>query len=141
VLAKTFALNEDRTPIAPEKWQKFEETVRGERELQLSLRKEIAQECALPSATFDDVHIILPKAPSISHHKKALVRDTGGRLETMTDHIDLDGWKKSYEQRKLRGYCFATAGMEAEMATAIEKVLQKRFGIVFDHHAREEAKL
>lgn len=97
----------------------------------LPAREAIARLASTPAEPVgvDDVHILVPAAPSFLAHLSAPVCGAGGRLTRMEEHLDLPQWQAAYARRKLKGYVFATPGLEAAVGRAARVYLTAELSV------------
>ena len=91
--------------------------------------------------TIDDIYIVFPKTPTMNEAASGPVINILGKLEPMDKYFDLEGWRVTYDLKKLRGYFFATDKVKLVVAKAIEKYIDKKYDLRFDESAKLEAKI
>lgn len=95
----------------------------------------------LNEITIDDIYIVFPKTPTMNEAASGPVINILGTLEAMDKYFDLEGWRVTYDLKKLRGYFFATDKVKLVVAKAIEKYIDKKYDLRFDESAKLEAKI
>ena len=89
----------------------------------------------------DDFYAVFPSLPSIDEASHAPVLNVNEEIESISDYFDLEGWQKTYDLKKLRGYFYVSEKFKDLAAQAVEQYIQKQYGLTFKNNARIEAKL
>jgi uncharacterized protein len=91
--------------------------------------------------TIDDLYVVFPKVPGIEEAAHAPVVDMNGKLSPMGEYFDLEGWQKTYDIKKLKGYFYASEHFRELASEAIEEYLREEFKLSFEENSRTEAKI
>lgn len=125
-------------------WDKLKKDLR-DYEKQFSIRKEIVSMYNKKyrlKINVDDIHIVFPEIPEVEEPKQAPIVNSNGQLEAMGGYFfDLEGWQKTYDLKKLRGYFYSSINIKKNAANIIEEFIYKKYNIKFKYNARKEAKL
>jgi HD superfamily phosphohydrolase len=90
---------------------------------------------------FYDIQIDLPELPPMEEAAKAPVKLPDGRIEPISDYFQLEGWERTYELKKLRGYFFVRPEVVNVANTVIKEYLQETYNLSFNPLASQLAKV
>ena len=91
--------------------------------------------------TLDDLFIVFPKPPKIEEATHAPVINADGELHPMGEYFDLEGWEKTYDLKKLKGYFFTHESYKMLACEAIEEYIKEEYGLMFTNNSKTEAKI
>ena len=91
--------------------------------------------------TINDLYVVFPKVPNMDEPAHGPVLGSDGELYAMGDFFDLEGWKKTYDMKKIRGYFYASLPYKDLAFKAVESYLKKKYNLTFNKNARIEAKV
>jgi HD superfamily phosphohydrolase len=145
VINKEFVENIETDGIVKRNWKNLKKKLRGLPEEIDEVRNDIVkimkEKDSSKDFTIDDIYISFPKSPTIEEPTSAPVLDTKGELTAMEDYYNLEGWQKTYDLKKLRGYFYSTPESIEIASVAVEKYLKEKFGLSFKDKAKIEAKI
>lgn len=90
--------------------------------------------------TEDQLYINIPSMPDMSESVKAPIEASNGEITTIGKFQNIEGWQKTYESKKFRGYFFADSNILEIVTPAIEKYLREHYKIELTSIAKKEAK-
>ncbi len=145
VINKEFVVNLAQDEDVKRNWDRLLDDLRGLPEDVEIIREEIVkiinEQIEGKDATIDDLLIVFPKVPAMDEQACAPVVGTDGRTLSMSDFFDFQGWKTTYDLKKLRGYFFSTQKYQKIASYAIEKYLEEKYKLQFTNHTKIEAKI
>ncbi|KMY66477.1 hypothetical protein AAU61_15015 [Desulfocarbo indianensis] len=122
------------------KLQKDALTSEGRRKLRERIINKIF-EISSKKISEDKIFINIPKLPKLEESIKAPIEMANGEIKGMGDFQQIEGWQKTYDKKKFRGYFFGDEDVRGEASSAIQVVLQEDYNLVFDERAITEAKI
>lgn len=120
---------------ADQVWARLLKDLAGNPEVAREIRNSILERlrsAGHPGCGPDDLHLLLPRPPSLSGHFHAPVLLSNGKLVPMSRRIDLTGWEDSYARKKHHGYLFADPALVQCAGKFAVEVLFERYGIRFE---------
>lgn len=145
VLNKESVVNLNTDFAIKRKWRKLLEDLRGLPDKQIEIREKIVHEMRsepnCENFSIDDIYFNFPKAPSFDEAVHGPVKTFSGDIAPMGDFFDLEGWKTTYELKKLKGYFFVTDKYKNIASKVIERFLEIEYNLRFNENAKIEAKI
>ena len=144
VVSKEFVENLDTDIHIKNSWDQLKEDLRdfpdGVRKIREDIVNIMNRQQKNRQVSTDDLFIVFPTTPSVKEPATAPVVDADGTLKPMDQFFQLEGWQKTYELKKLRGFFFTSPGLESVAAEAVEQYLREERNLTFKPSARAEAK-
>lgn len=126
------------------KYESLCEDMRDVLKSQLKMRQEILERINKRSRKkydLTDVYIDLPPVPPIEEAAKAPIKLPNGKIEPMSDYFQLEGWQKTYELKKLRGYFFVNPTIIDLANKEIRDYLREKYNLSFSSLSSQLAKV
>lgn len=145
VLNKEFVNDLDIDGDVKTGWRALTAKLRGLPEEVNMVRNEIValiKECpGCADFSIEDLYVTLPKVPQMDEPATAPVVGADQKLQSMGDFFDFEGWKTTYNLKKLRGYFFVSLPYTEIACAIIEKYLRDKYKLSFSANAKIEAKI
>jgi HD superfamily phosphohydrolase len=145
VLNKESVINLSSDYQVKRNWRSLLEDLRGLPTRRIAIREqivnEIKKEPGCDGFSIDDIYFNFPKAPSFDEAVHGPVKTFNGNIAAMSDFFDLEGWKTTYDLKKLKGYFFVTEKYKEVASRVIEKYLEVKYNLRFNENARIQAKI
>ncbi len=145
VLSKESVTNINTDYKVKQNWRKLLEDLRGLPDKRFEIRSQIVSEMkkepGCENFTIDDIYFNFPKAPSFDEAVHGPVIAFDGNISPMGAFFDLEGWKTTYELKKLKGYFFVTEEFRIVASSVIQKYLETEYNLRFNQNAKIEAKI
>ena len=145
VLNKEYVENLTTDLRVKKSWRRLLTDLRGLPHTRMKIREEIVdaikKEPNCDNFTIDDVYFNFPKAPSFDEAVHGPVKVFDGNIASMGDFFDLEGWKTTYELKKLKGYFFVTEKYKEVASKVIKTYLETKYNLHFSKKAKIEAKI
>ncbi|BBO75777.1 hypothetical protein DSCW_31940 [Desulfosarcina widdelii] len=145
VLNKESVVNLTTDYSVKKNWRRLLEDLRGLPSTRYELRKKIVAEMrsidGCENFSIDDIYFSFPKAPSFDEAVHGPVMTFSGKIAPMGDFFDLEGWKTTYDLKKLKGYFFVTDKYIDIASRVISRFLEAEYSLVFNENAKIQAKV
>ncbi|MFZ7128145.1 MAG: HD domain-containing protein [Desulfobacterales bacterium] len=145
VINREFVIGLNSDDTVKEKWRKLLEDLRGLPEESMKIRQNIVERIkaceGCEEFKIDDIFINMPKAPKMDEAASAPVVDATGNIKPMSEYFMIEGWKTTYDLKKLKGYFYVTEKYKRTASCVIEQYLEEEYGIKFNENSKIEAKL
>lgn len=146
VLNKEFVNNFENDESIKKSYGKLLSKLRGIPDEVNNIRSEVLkilqERFKLSNVSIDDLYVSYPKIPQMDEAASAPVIDSNGEIRAMSEYFhDLEGWQKTYDLKKLRGYFYAKDTIRKQACQAIQIYLDEVFNLKFDQYAMLEAKM
>lgn len=145
VINKEFVIGHDYDLSVKENWRKLLKDLRDVPKSVNMIREKIVKKINSKNppqkVTIEDIYIMCPKLPVLEEAGAAPVIDVNGKLVGMGEFFDLEGWQKTYDLKKLRGYFYASNDCVKIASDAVEEFLKEEYNLQFKENAKLEAKI
>ena len=125
-------------------WDRLKEDAKRpnkRKELREKIVKNINKNNGDLDVDIDSVYINIPKPPELKESIAAPIENSDGEIDGMEAFQNIEGWQRTYELKKFRGFVFAEESIIKEAAKAVSIVLKDEYGLSFKDRALKEAKI
>jgi len=149
VMNREFVVGIDLDISIKRSWDSLLDSLRQLPDEVMSIREAIVAEMNMKASkenlereiTVDDLFVVFPKLPKMEEAAYAPVVDINLNLHSMGQFFDLEGWQKTYDLKKLKGYFYASEPNIKLACEAVEQYLSKEYKLKFTDNAKTEAKI